>query len=94
MAVTRCLYCQTHVQWLRTRFGKRLPFTMPIAISAAAPDNAWIAGTWEASGRKQVLLAPLGHYSKAKQEAVRHVVAVHQCPEYQAARAGELATSR
>ncbi len=87
VAVKRCAFCDRYVQWLSTKFGTRLQFdATPIKPSEAAEGTAWIAGTWMIRGRRRTVLAPLGHYSRDKQNAVKHVVQLHDCPPYREVR--------
>lgn len=85
MAVIRCPLCHgVSIEWLMTRYGRRLPFERPIPVAEAADREGWIPGMWTVRKQDRMALAPLSHYAVATRERVRHVVLVHACPEYQA----------
>jgi hypothetical protein len=88
LAITRCLYCDRHVQYLNTKFGRRMLFdAVPVPIGDVGADFAWMPGPWKVGRQERMLLAPVGHYSRDKRSGVRHVVTLHHCPPYQAAAA-------
>ncbi|MET0698955.1 MAG: hypothetical protein ABWY93_04765 [Mycobacterium sp.] len=87
MTVYRCQWCDRHVQWLHTKFGKRMLFDALTVPAPEAPvEQAWMPGTWPIGTRKRTVMAPITHYSRTKREAVRHVLLLHECPPYRKAR--------
>ena len=83
MAVKRCPICGVYIEWMRTRFGRKLPFERPIPITAdGAQDNGWVAGEWWFHGRKTVVLLPLADTSHTRKARIQHVVLPHRCDTY------------
>jgi hypothetical protein len=86
VAVTKCIHCQAYVQWFHTKFGTRLPFNdSPVAVDSVDPGQAWVTGSQDYRGRKRTVLMPISHMSQFRREAVRHVVTIHRCAQYEAA---------
>jgi len=84
MAVIRCPDCRVHIEWMMTRYGRKLPFNHhPVPVEESDGDG-WVPGQWTVRHRTITALAPISHYAAGKRHAVKWVVLVHACPEYQA----------
>lgn len=82
MSVFRCLDCKQYVEWMATRFGKRMLFDSEnVAYEIAPLDEAWVPGWWNVKGSKRVVMAPIAHCSREKQDGVRWVRLLHRCPK-------------
>ena len=85
MSVFRCTFCSTPVQFMNTKFGKRMLFdAMPIAAAQDSDCSGWIPGSWTVGRGTRTVMAPVKHYSTDKRSRVRHVVMLHACAERQA----------
>lgn len=80
--VKRCAICGVYIEWLRTRYGRKLPFERPIPIDAEGADEGWVPGEWWYHGRKTVVLYPLAVSSRTRAANIRHVVMPHRCDTY------------
>lgn len=81
MSVFRCRLCQQHVQWMTTKFAKRMLFdATPTAVTLDPEQTGWIPGPWKLGHSTRVVMAPIGHYGRDKRDRVRHVVMLHSCP--------------
>lgn len=77
--VRRCSRCDTHVEWMWTRYGRRLPFELPIPITDPRAEDGWVPGQWYVRGVKRVVLFPLDDSSATRRANIRHVVLPHRC---------------
>ncbi len=82
--VIRCNLCDTHVQWLWTRYGRRLPFELPISITDKRATDGWVPAQWYVRGKKRVVLIPLDDSSRTRRAGIRHVLLPHRCDRYYA----------
>lgn len=79
--VTRCKLCDRHIEWLWTRYGRRLPFELPIPITDPRAAGGWVPGQWYVRRKKRVVLFPLADSSQTRRANIRHVVLPHRCHE-------------
>jgi hypothetical protein len=80
MSVFRCRECHETVQWMNTKFAKRMLFdALPIETALDVENQGWIPGTWRVGGGNRTVMAPIGHYGREKISRVRHVVLLHAC---------------
>lgn len=82
MAVKRCPTCGVYIEWLRTRYGRKLPFELPISVGAEGASEGWVPGQWSFHGRKTVVLYPLADSSRTRAANIRQVVLPHRCDTY------------
>ncbi len=82
MAVKRCPNCGAHNEWLRTRYGRKLPFELPIPVDAEGAQGGWVPGQWWYQGKKTVVLYPLADSSQTRAARIQHVVLPHRCDTF------------
>ncbi len=77
----RCGLCNEPVQWMSTKFGKRMLFDlMPVPVAMDTEQEGRIPGRWPVSRTAtRMLLAPVAHYSREKRSRIKHVVLLHKC---------------
>ncbi len=89
MAVVQCKFChECLVEWMSTKFGKRMPFEFDLVAQDSLPEGTigWIPGRWQVGKTVNALvMAPVHHYSDNIRKAARKVAVVHRCPQYIAA---------
>lgn len=79
MSVIRC-QCGAVVEWLVTRYGRRLPFAYPpIPVADDTERRGWAPGTWHVRGVPRLSMAPVGDYTQGRQASIKHVVLLHVC---------------
>lgn len=80
MSIFRCHKCRQPVQWMTTKFTKRMLFdALPVPIAQDATGEGWIPGPWKLGQATRTVMAPIGHYGRDKRDRVRHVVLLHAC---------------
>lgn len=80
MSVFRCQFCRTPVQWMNTKFSKRMLFeATPIAVTLDLNEEGWIPGPWKIGRSSRMVMAPVKHYGREKRSRIRHVVLLHAC---------------
>lgn len=80
--VRRCSRCDIHVEWMWTRYGRKLPFELPIPVTDPRARDGWVAGQWCVRRVQRVVLYPLVQSSQTRRANIRHVVLPHQCDKY------------
>jgi len=93
MTVLRCPDCRVHIEWMMTRYGRKLPFNHHPVPALETDGQGWLPGQWTVRGRTVTALAPIRHYRREKRQAAQWMVLVHACPEYLDRIAEVLATS-
>ncbi len=80
MSVFRCHFCHRPVQWMNTKFAKRMLFEATLLAADLDLDEAgWIPGTWKVGHANRKVMAPIKHYGRDKRQRVRYVVLLHAC---------------
>ncbi len=83
VAVLRCPDCDEHIEWMKTRHGRRLPFGYaPIPVAQDTEDEGWSPGFWKINGRRQVVMARRADYPELTRQSLPRVVLLHRCPRY------------
>ncbi len=83
--VQRCQVCGQLFQWLRTKWGRRLPFDYePVPITGEVAQTGWAAGHWVIQHRRQIALAPLSAYPAGPRSRFQAAVTIHGCEPFTA----------
>jgi hypothetical protein len=85
MTVKRCPGCNTPVEWLKTSYGRRLPFNHELVDKEQLGDTVgWVTEIRTRKGRRFVVLVPLAGVSSGKRDGVKRAAILHQCGHWDA----------
>ncbi len=78
MTVYRCRVCETYVQWLTAKTGRRQFEHYPRESNTVPLGDAWVPQTVRYANRPtRIVMTPLSHYSGAAQAVIKRVFVIH-----------------
>lgn len=79
MSVYRCPICQTHVEYMTTRFqGEKYLFEYEaVPVELINLTESWAPGHWTIKAQRKLCMAPLRHYGHILRQKIRFVLRLH-----------------